>query len=49
MGSGTAALALLPLNTAPMFLGQVVAIVLLSGAVVGAVGSYISVRRFAHV
>lgn len=46
-GSGSTAIALLPINTGFGFLARVAAIVLASGAAVGAAGSYISVRRFA--
>lgn len=49
MGSGSTALALLPINTGIGFLARVAAIVLASGAAVGAAGSYISVRRFAQL
>lgn len=48
MGSGSAAVALLPINTGTMFIAAVAGVVLLSGATVGATGSYISVRKFAR-
>ncbi len=48
-GSGSTALALLPINTNMSFLVRVTAVVLASGAAVGAAGSYISVRRFARL
>jgi cell division transport system permease protein len=48
-GSGSTALALLPINTNAGFLARVAVVVLASGAAVGAAGSYISVRRFAHL
>ncbi|HZT96139.1 MAG TPA: permease-like cell division protein FtsX [Chloroflexota bacterium] len=48
-GTGSAAASLLPINTSPEFLGLLALVVLLTGASVGATGSYISVRRFARL
>jgi len=49
VGSGNAALALLPINTTPSFVTRVAATVVGTGAFVGAAGSYISIRRFAGI